>query len=428
MAILLLLRPRMYPSDICYVPMVLRSIIMLMGRLTKLPFIQGHFLLMRLFHSIIKVHLYVIVHPIRLPLITSTPVTAATEDVTYSYSFTVDDEDAGDVLTLSAVTKPSWLNFSWTPGQKSAVLSGTPGNTDAGAFDVVLRVSDNHTEVDQPFSINVAAVNDVPVITGQNVLYVDEDHVFTLAKSDLLITDVDNSSSDLVLQVLEGSNYSFDGNTIAPVANYSGQLSVNVVVKDLVSQSLVYPVVITVNPVNDAPVITSNPVLTAQANVAYIYAITVADEDVGDVLTITAPSKPDWLTFTTNLNSAFLTGTPTNSNVGSYAIVIKVNDGHQDVMQGFAIHVSGPSGIEEIDNSIISLVYPNPANDKIYFNLANTGSVKIQIFDITGKMQKEITAENEAVFEISISDMLSGIYIYKAYQNGKVAIGKITKN
>jgi len=40
------------------------------------------------------------------PIITSIPVTSVDEDDTYSYTFTANDVDAGDELTLSAPTLP----------------------------------------------------------------------------------------------------------------------------------------------------------------------------------------------------------------------------------------------------------------------------------------------------------------------------------
>jgi len=362
------------------------------------------------------------------PEITSTPVTAATEDAAYSYTFTVDDQDAGDVLTLSAISKPDWLNFNWTPGQKSAVLTGTPNNENTGTANVTLRVNDGHSDVDQTFSIIVNAVNDIPVITGQNSLAIDEDHTILLTKSDLHITDVDNPATDLTLYVLDGNNYSFEGNTVTPDSNYNGTLSVNVMVKDIVSQSEVFPVIIIVNPVNDSPVVTSDPVLTANVNSPYMYQMAVEDADQGDILTIIALSIPDWLSFTSGSNSGILMGIPALSDVGSHAIVLKINDGHEDVMQGFAILVSGPSGVDDIDNDMIKFIYPNPASSMIQFKLAKTGPAKIEIFDITGKIQKKVNFENEDVFEISLADMSNGIYIYKVYQNGKIGTGKFTKN
>ncbi|OUS49721.1 hypothetical protein BM607_021645, partial [Shewanella sp. SACH] len=66
------------------------------------------------------------------------------------------DTDVGDVLSLSAVTKPSWLSFNVVTG----LLSGTPGNADVGSHVVLLRVTDTDgLTADQSFSIIVTNVN-----------------------------------------------------------------------------------------------------------------------------------------------------------------------------------------------------------------------------------------------------------------------------
>ena len=82
----------------------------------------------------------------------------------------------------------------------------------------------------------------------------------------------DNPPSDLTLQVLAGSNYTFQEIRLLRMKNFNGSLSVNVIVKDLVGQSLPYPVLITVIPVNDVPVITTDPQTIADIN--HIYLIT----------------------------------------------------------------------------------------------------------------------------------------------------------
>ncbi|MCK7659838.1 putative Ig domain-containing protein, partial [Shewanella sp. JNE4-2] len=66
------------------------------------------------------------------PSISSVAITTATQDVAYSYTLVASDADTGDVITLSAVTKPSWLSFNAASG----VLSGTPSNADVGMHPV----------------------------------------------------------------------------------------------------------------------------------------------------------------------------------------------------------------------------------------------------------------------------------------------------
>ncbi len=120
------------------------------------------------------------------PVITSTPVTDATQDIEYSYTFTVEDIDASDIIALSAPTKPDWLTFTYTAGQKSATLSGTPTNDEVGNHDVVLQVTDGTETKTQPFTISVANVNDSPEITSTHTLtgYVGDVYSYVLTATD----------------------------------------------------------------------------------------------------------------------------------------------------------------------------------------------------------------------------------------------------
>jgi 1,4-alpha-glucan branching enzyme len=86
--------------------------------------------------------------------------------------------------------------------------------------------------------INVAAVNDAPVITGQQSLFVDKNSPLTISLNDLTVTDPDNAYPvDFSLTVADGSNYTRVGNTITPALNYAGTLTVTVTVNDGTSDS-----------------------------------------------------------------------------------------------------------------------------------------------------------------------------------------------
>ena len=80
---------------------------------------------------------------------------------------------------------------------------------------------------------------------------------------------------------------------------------------------------------NVAPAFTSAPVTTATQGVLYTYAITTTDPDLpyGDVLTVTAPTLPAWLTLTDHGNgTATLSGTPGSADVGDHPVVLRVAD------------------------------------------------------------------------------------------------------
>jgi len=133
------------------------------------------------------------------------------EDVAYSYTITVEDENPQDQLTLIAGTKPSWCTFT-DNGDKTALLAGTPGDGDLGDNAVSIIVSDGKVIETQNFTIHVDNINDIPQITGQRGIETDEDTPYTLLKEDFTIVDDDNPLSELDLILHSGDNYNFEGN------------------------------------------------------------------------------------------------------------------------------------------------------------------------------------------------------------------------
>ncbi len=98
---------------------------------------------------------------------------------------------------------------------------------------------------------------------------------------------------------------------------------------------------VTVANVNDAPDFTSTPVTAAIAALSYSYAIDTVDID-GDSLTVSATTKPVWLTVVEETTAAFvLQGTPTGSDVGDHAVTLRVEDPDGAFNeQSFAVTVS----------------------------------------------------------------------------------------
>jgi len=74
---------------------------------------------------------------------------------------------------------------------------------------------------------------------------------------------------------------------------------------------------------------------------------------------------------------------------------------------------------------ILFSVYPNPANDTLFFMTANEPLKKIQLYDITGKF---ILEENITGNFINVSRLQSGMYLIKAITaSGKLATTKFIK-
>lgn len=93
------------------------------------------------------------------------------------------------------------------------------------------------------------------------------------------------------------------------------------------------------------PTITSSGVTDALVGNSYTYNITVSDND-NEITTISAVSVPEWLTLTDNgNNTATLSGTPTNDNIGLNSVMFKAqrpSDGGK-VFQEFSINVDSSS-------------------------------------------------------------------------------------
>src|SRR5690606_14417508 len=102
----------------------------------------------------------------------------------------------------------------------------------------------------------VSSVNNEPEITAQQPLSTNEEESITLKLTDLTVFDPDNSfPTGFLLIVQPGDNYSISGQTITPAVDFNGTLTVPVQVNDGIANSEVFELQITVDPINDAPII-----------------------------------------------------------------------------------------------------------------------------------------------------------------------------
>ncbi|MDR6965912.1 hypothetical protein J2X29_003892 [Shewanella putrefaciens] len=238
------------------------------------------------------------------PSISSVAITTATQDVAYSYTFVASDADTGDVISLSAVTKPSWLSFNAASG----VLSGTPSNADVGMHPVMLRVTDTDgLTAEQSFTITVTNVNDAPVAISSTVTLEEDSSVMIT----LMGEDVDNDPLTYeVVSQPESGTLAQHGTVwlYTPEKDFNGADQLSFIAKDAELSS--EPAIITINvtPVNDDPQAVDDAyTLTRSINDIYTLAVLENDTDVdGDTLTIDGAAAdigsvqitPDGLTFT----------------------------------------------------------------------------------------------------------------------------------
>lgn len=226
-------------------------------------------------------------------------------------------------------TYPQGFSLAVLPGEQYtyAETTVTPHGDFTGTLSVNVTVNDGASDSD-PFAlaITVTPQNDPPKIIGPSALSTNEDVPLAITLAQLQVEDPDNNyPADFTLQVLPGTHYSRDGNTIIPDANFNGLLRVEVQVSDGFATSNIYPLSVQVMPVNDPPVITGQtPVETAEDTPVTLQLshLTVLDVDntwpTGFTLLISPGS---------NYTVAGSTITPAIDFNGTLNVSIMVNDG-----------------------------------------------------------------------------------------------------
>jgi hypothetical protein len=301
------------------------------------------------------------------PGFTSTPPTSVDEDNLYTYAITATDPD-GDPLTIDAPVRPAWLDAFVDFGDGTALLSGTPTQSDIGDHDVTITVSDGDVDqpVEQSFTVTVIAVNEMPVAVPDAYTGNENTTLSINAGIGVLANDTD-PDGDSLTAVLDNdvSNgtliLGIDGAFIyTPDEHFTGADSFTYRANDGDLSSPPVQVAISIDAVNDPPSFSSSPPLNATEDRVYSYEIQATDPD-GDQLTIAAPMRPMWLdTFIDNRDgTALLSGTPTGADIGSHDVVLTVSDGVAPAeQQSFRIIVGA---LGSVDMGLTIEVMPSPA-------------------------------------------------------------------
>lgn len=174
--------------------------------------------------------------------------------------------------------------------------------------------------------VDVVAVNNVPVITGQQTVETDEEKPFEIRLSHLVVEDDDNDyPEDFTLSVSGGSNYQVDGNTVIPDTDFNGTLYVPVVVDDGQAASEQFSFILTVTAVNDKPVITGHTPLNTPEDTPITLTL--------DHISVADPDNIYPADFTLqvddgdNYSVSGTTVTPDAGFSGTLQVPVRVNDG-----------------------------------------------------------------------------------------------------
>ena len=358
------------------------------------------------------------------PTFTSTPVTAATEDVGYSYSIAATDQNSNDSLSISGASLPTWLSVT-DHGNGTATLSGTPANEDVGTSTITLTVADlAGNSATQSFTLTVANVNDAPVITSSPVTSAAEDVTYSAAIS---ATDVDAGDSltitATVLPAWLTLTDAGDGTaslTGQPDQDEVGNHDVTLVVTDLAGATAVQSFTITVGNTNDQPTVQGDTLQVADSvsNGFVVGIISAADAD-GDTLSFSIVSG--------NLNSAFAiddAGTITVNNAEAldaatqpvYTLSVSVSDGVLSSQATVIIQVL-PTGVTGIPEELLETLttYPNPTVGVVRIEaefLADYPEATFVVHNLQGqRMEVEAEPVTAESYQIDLSSMVAGTYL-----------------
>ena len=141
----------------------------------------------------------------------------------------------------------------------------------------------------------------------------------------------------------------------------------------------------------------------------------------------TATSDQGWLTVSSSSGKGYATLTFTaaanpTSSIRTAIITITYSGSRNAVHTITIVQDAGTTGINEMID-VESLIYPNPANNSLFFNSEIKNAV-ISIFDVNGKM---LLNEHPESNKINISNLRNGIYTLKIVTNTGIITSKFVK-
>ena len=188
----------------------------------------------------------------------------------------------------------------------------------------------------------------------------NEDSTRLMTKSDIIIDDSGGDSH--TLYVYSNSNYTANNNVINPTANFSGGLSIKMRVKDNHGVYSPYAYIsVTVNAINDAPIIGqgSSTSIYPNEDVAKSFTLTASDID-SSTLTWSQYSAPGKGTVSVSGTgtSKSITYTPNTNSNGSDSFKIRVTDNSLSDIITVSVNITSVNDAPVISQGSSTSIYP----------------------------------------------------------------------
>ncbi len=240
------------------------------------------------------------------------------------------EEDAELILNLFALdmdgdnlTYGATIDGNGIVNTEGDILTISPNQNYNGPINVSIAVSDGKDTEESGFNIQVLPVNDAPIIDSINSQSIIEDSSLRLSLS---ATDVDGDTLTYSADAGENAKVNIDGNQLLIIPNndFNGDIDVFVYVNDGTSKDK-QKFVLTVIPVNDAPVLTS---IVPYSKKEKITIQMLANDIDGDKLTYSAIIDGS---AKVTVNDNLLTVKPNKDYKGTAPLTLKTFDGSSTI-------------------------------------------------------------------------------------------------
>ncbi len=276
------------------------------------------------------------VNNVNRPPVADNQTVSTDEDMSVAITLTASDPDE-DVLTFVIVSDPGNGTLSGTPPDVTYTPDASYNGPDSFTFQVNDGTVDSNIAT---VSIAVSSVNDPPVADDQ-VVNTDED-----TSVNITLTASDPEGDPLTFAVVTEPAYGTLSGTIpnltyTPDTDYFGSDSFTFAANDGMFDSNTATISITVNPVNDPPVLASINDQVLDEGTTLNVVISATDPD-GDVISLSASGLPAFATLTDNGDgTGILALAPGFDDAGVYpGVAITASDGNLSDTETFTITVN----------------------------------------------------------------------------------------
>ncbi len=340
------------------------------------------------------------------PIIISSPISDATEDLLYEYQLEIDDPDNSSFF-YTLIAAPDGMEIS-----ENGVVTWLPTEGIMSSGLIAIVVWDTETPnpgqdfpAYQEFIVQVESVNDAPIITSTPIITAIEDEEYSYQ---VTATDIDSDYFSYSLAVApEGMTISNSG--LIEWLPTEGILSSEMILVNVSDNDDVNPITVSqqylvvVTPVNDAPIIVSLADSSATTGEEYSYQVIVEDPD-DDEFTYILFNNPDEMRVDENGLVSWIPELP-----GVYGpITLAVSDGGENYVQPvqelFIVVVEAASPLITMDFELL-----HEANLISFLGIPEDSSVA-DIFGPLGANAQGLIGQGVASNNLGNGDWVGSLY------------------